>query len=95
LAEGYPFIFGFSIYSSFTDHEGDLQVVTPMPSGGDKVIGLHAAMAVGYDDNRNLFIIRNSWGPGEGENGYFYMPYAYLTDDSYSSDFWTIRLISD
>ena len=34
----------------------------PMPSDGDQVMGGHAAMACGYDDDKRSFIVRNSWG---------------------------------
>jgi C1A family cysteine protease len=32
-------------------------------------------------------------GAGWGMNGYFTLPYAYLTDASLASDFWTIRIV--
>jgi len=50
-------------------------------------------MAVGYDDQEGKFICRNSWGTSWGDEGYFYMPYAYLLDNNLSDDFWTIRLV--
>ena len=55
------------------------------------IVGGHAVMAVGYDDSKQQFIIRNSWGTGWGKKGYFRMPYAYLTDPNLADDFWTIR----
>jgi C1A family cysteine protease len=51
-------------------------------------------LAVGYDDAAQRFIVRNSWGKGWGLQGYFTMPYAYLTDNNLSDDLWTIRLVS-
>ena len=57
-------------------------------------IGGHAAVAgIGYDDSRQWFIVRNSWGRKWGMNGYFTLPYAYLTDETLASDFWTIRVV--
>ena len=64
-----------------------------MPSKDEKELFGHAVMAVGYDDAQNRFIIRNSLGSNWGMNGYFTMPYAYLLDEKFASDFWTIRLI--
>jgi C1A family cysteine protease len=52
-------------------------------------------LAVGYDDASQRFIIRNSWGPGWGQKGYFTMPYAYITESNLADDFWTIRLVED
>jgi len=95
LAEGYPLVFGFMVYSSFFQAPGRQRTVIPMPSTSDAIEGAHAVMAVGYDDAKSWFIVRNSWGPNQGDKGYFYMPYAYLLDPSLASDFWTIRAIAD
>ena len=48
---------------------------------------------VGYDDAKQWFIVRNSWGAGWGMKGYFTLPYAYVTDASLAGDFWTIRIV--
>jgi C1A family cysteine protease len=91
LAEGYPFVFGFTVYESFQSDEVAKTGIVPMPAPGEEQVGGHAVMTVGYDDSQQRFIVRNSWGELWGMKGYFTMPYAYLTDHSYSSDFWTIR----
>jgi len=94
LAEGFPFVLGFTVYDSLYDASGNPRTVLPMPSGTDNVLGGHAVLAVGYDDAKQLFTIRNSWGPAVQDGGYFYIPYAYLTDDNLAADFWTIRGMS-
>jgi C1A family cysteine protease len=91
LADGFPFVFGFSVYdgfeSEFVARTGELQ----MPAAGESLLGGHAVLAVGYDDSTRRFIVRNSWGSRWGLKGYFTMPYAYLTDRNLSDDFWMIR----
>lgn len=50
LASGYPIVFGFTVYEGF---EGDAIAKTgkqPMPKKGEKALGGHAVLAVGYDD---------------------------------------------
>jgi C1A family cysteine protease len=93
LASGYPFVFGFSVYESFEGPQVAKTGVVPMPAQGEQQLGGHAVMAVGYDDASQRFNVRNSWGTGWGIKGYFTIPYAYLTQASLASDFWTIRLV--
>ena len=62
-----------------------------MPQPGEKVVGGHAVVGVGYDDSQQRFIVRNSWGPKWGMSGYFTIPYEYLGDRNLSDDFWTVR----
>lgn len=89
LSEGHPVIFGFSVFDSIqVAQNGDIKV----PGQKDKLMFGHAAVAVGYDDAKQNFIIRNSWGNSWGRNGYGTIPYDYLSDKRLSRDFWTIRL---
>jgi hypothetical protein len=38
----------------------------------------HAICVCGYDDARNAFKFKNSWGPGWGNGGYAWLPYEYV-----------------
>ena len=91
LASGYPFAFGFSVYESFESDAVAQTGIVPMPdTETEQLLGGHAVLCVGYDDDNQWFIVRNSWGASWGDQGYFYMPYAYMTNSDLASDFWEI-----
>ena len=93
LASGYPFVFGFTVYESFESATVAKSGHAPLPKSNETVVGGHAVVAVGYDDVKQWFVVRNSWGAGWGMKGYFTLPYAYVTEANLASDFWTIRLL--
>jgi len=95
LAEGFPFVFGFTVYASFESAAVAKSGVLGMPKAREKRIGGHAVLAVGYDDKQRTFLVRNSWGPKWGKKGYFTIPYSYLTSSRLASDFWTIRSVEE
>ena len=94
LAEGFPFVFGITVYESFESDAVATSGQVPMPSPSESCLGGHALVAVGYNDQDHVFIARNSWGDGWGMKGYFTIPYAYLLDENLADDFWTIRLVA-
>jgi C1A family cysteine protease len=91
LAEGYPFIFGITVYSNFPRNTATGAV--PMPACLSKVDGGHAMLCVGYDDKSKRFIFRNSWGITWGYYGYGTIPYKYMTNPNLCGDCWTIRTV--
>jgi C1A family cysteine protease len=93
LASGFPFVFGFAVYESFESAQVARTGHAPIPKANEALLGGHAVMAVGYDEAKQWFIVRNSWGAGWGMKGYFTLPYPYLLQASLSSDFWTIRRV--
>ncbi|CAE7945913.1 unnamed protein product, partial [Symbiodinium sp. KB8] len=93
LKNGYPFVFGFAVLSSFQTEEVARTGKMVMPQANDQQLGGHAVCAVGYDDFQQCFIVRNSWGEEWGDKGYFYMPYEYMCNPALASDFWAINWV--
>ncbi len=92
LADGFPFVFGFTVYEAFESAAVTKTGVLNMPGPDERVMGGHAVMAVGYDNGQKRFIVRNSWDTDWGMKGYFTMPYDYLDPArNLADDFWTIR----
>lgn len=93
LASGYPAAFGFTVYQSIRDADKTGEI--PYPADNDAAEGGHAVMAAGYDDSRKIgkqkgaLLIRNSWGKQWGEQGYGWLPYAYM-EAGLAVDFWTL-----
>lgn len=94
LAAGLALMFGFTVYSSIPPvgtGSGDI----PFPGPAERVLGGHAIVAVGYDDKKQIgkekgaLLIRNSWGTEWGEQGYGWLPYAYV-ESGLAVDFWSL-----
>jgi C1A family cysteine protease len=94
LARSFPVVIGFDVYSSFYNIGSNGMMTYPNVSR-ESLEGGHAVTLVGYNDNTNRFIARNSWGTSWGDRGYFYMPYQVIKDSTMSSDFWTITSITN
>jgi C1A family cysteine protease len=100
LAAGLPSMFGFTVYGSYTQTAATGKI--PYPTRGDKIVGGHAIVAVGYDDNIKIkntnpgavettgaILIRNSWGTGWGSSGYGWLPYDYVLK-GLAVDWWSL-----
>jgi C1A family cysteine protease len=85
LQAQHPVVFGMIVDQDYMDVGSDGMVAMPkatrINSGG------HAQCIVGYDDNKQRWIVKNSWGTGWGDGGYAHVPYTYL-DASDANDFW-------
>ena len=96
LANGYPVIIGFSVYSSFESYAVAATGNMPYPNvNTEELLGGHAVLLVGYDKSRQVYIVRNSWGAGWGDRGYFYMPFRVIQNTAMSSDFWVIKTVNN
>ena len=66
-----PVVASFYVYNDFYSYRSG---VYSYASGS--YVGAHAVLIVGYDDVRQAFIVKNSWGTGWGEAGYFMIAYS-------------------
>ncbi len=94
-------MFGFTVYSSYTQAES-MEGKIPFPTPGERIVGGHAVVAVGYDDKIKIknssprgvettgaLKIRNSWGESWGAGGYGWLPYEYILR-GLADDWWSL-----
>lgn len=75
-----PVVAGFDFYDDFGAWGGpDVYHLTP----GAVSKGSHVVLLVGYDDSRGCWILRNSWGPTWGEDGYGLFGYGECNIDKH------------
>ncbi len=65
----------FRVYSDFYSYSSGIYSYTSGTYQGN-----HCVLIVGYDDTTQCFIVKNSWGAGWGESGYFRIAYSECTD---------------
>lgn len=82
-------VFGMTVDQNYMDYRGPGPVA--LPGAVRTNTGGHCQVIVGYDDNLQCWIVRNSWGTGWGISGYALVPYAYV-EASEANDFWVPAL---
>jgi len=100
LRAGLPSMFGFTVFSSIEQAKDNGEI--PFPTSNETRRGGHAVVAIGYDDKIKIentnqggsthtgaFLIRNSWGTEWGDEGYGYLPYAYIRE-GLAIDWWSL-----
>ena len=99
LIYGLPSMFGFSVFNSYVQAIDDGEI--PYPYEREYYVGGHAIVAIGFDDEKEIkndyngksttgaLLIRNSWGPTWGDNGYGWLPYEYILT-GLARDFWSL-----
>ena len=93
LNMGFPIVFGISVYESFESEDVAKNGIVPLPEKEERMLGGHAIVLVGYDQEKRLFIFRNSWGEDWGDKGYGYLPFEYVCDLNLASDFWVVNKV--
>ena len=91
LAQEQPFVIGVGVYQSFQTAETKRTGTIPMPDvNSEKLLGGHAIMVVGYNDETQRFIFRNSWDTTWGNGGYGTLPYQYVVDSNLTQGLFTM-----
>jgi C1A family cysteine protease len=93
LAQGFPFVVGFTVYESFESEEVAKSGIVPLPGKKERALGGHAVLVCGYDDEAKTYLVQNSWGTDWGQQGYFTVPQLYFENANLASDAWTIRSV--
>jgi C1A family cysteine protease len=93
IYSGFPIVFGFVVYDSIQKPSVSRSGIIPLPMNNNEKLGGHCVICCGWDDNRRLFEIMNSWGIEWGREGFGYMSYDYLSNPELSSDFWKISFV--
>ena len=74
---------------------GNWKDTMPLPKKGEQMLGGHCVIAVAYDNSKQAFRMKNSWSKDWKDNGYFWMPYSFITNPNECDDFWVLEKISD
>jgi C1A family cysteine protease len=76
LLEG-PVVAAMAVYSDFFHYKSG---VYRHVSGS--LVGYHAVCVIGFDDKAGCWLIKNSWGPGWGDKGFFRLRYGECGTDT-------------
>jgi C1A family cysteine protease len=71
LATYGPLPIAMMVYEDFMNYKSGVYSYTT-----GKKLGGHGVVVVGYNDAGQYFIVKNSWGPGWGDNGFFKIAYS-------------------
>jgi C1A family cysteine protease len=67
-----PLLAGMAVFNDFFAYTSGVYVKT----AGASLEGYHCICVVGYDDNQQCWIVKNSWGTGWGEGGFGRIKYG-------------------
>lgn len=90
--DGFPVVIGFAVPENMESRYAERTGIVHYPTRNEQIIGGHAVLAVGYDDQTAMVCFQNSWGASWGDNGFGYLPYSFWDEKNpLASDCWTIR----
>ena len=91
LNDGFPILFGFTVYESFEKEEVAKTGKIPVPQKNERILGGICLVIVGYNGREDTWIVRSPFTKSFGDNGYIYISAEILTkNNNISADFWSI-----
>lgn len=90
IMAGRVVIAGMLAYETFEKEDAAATGIVRLPKDNEQYLGGHCVCIVGWDDEYRFWEVRNSWGPGWGDQGHFWADYAYFVNPQLSSDLTTI-----
>jgi hypothetical protein len=94
LAQGRPFIFWIDIPSNFLRSSGgtprDTIPTVAIPTRPNVSPQGHFMLALGYNDQKDAFLVLNSWGNEWGKQGLAYLPYDFFKNPRWAKPQYTI-----
>jgi C1A family cysteine protease len=88
--DGLPVVGGFSVPESMMSAECASTGIVVFPASGERIVGGHAILFVGYDDSTRLVKFKNSWSEKWGKGGYGFLPYVFF-ERRLADDLWQVR----
>ncbi|WP_169711832.1 C1 family peptidase [Henriciella litoralis] len=93
LAAGLPVVFGAYFPSAYFDEAHRTGTMPQDAQRRERPASGHAMLIVGYDLPTKTWLVRNSWGEGYADKGYFRVPFDTMVSYSDPTHFWTIGAI--
>jgi len=89
LYNKYPILVGFSLYYKLTKVGNSMW--TPNENIESNIGGVGGVL-VGYIEDREVFIMAQTYGNNFGQNGYILIPYNYITNKQYTFEMYVLDL---
>jgi C1A family cysteine protease len=87
-----PVVITIEVYESINYLDKDNYVMT-LPRSDEISGGGHAMCAVGYNIPKQMLLVRNSFGKDWGLNGYCWIPFSYMKDNTLDQWVFDIKLV--